>query len=169
MLFTVQRSPRRYELHLGTLWDFVRARDRTPRGLLLELIRGLIAIGEAARHGSIPMDAVISGFIYFLRPATMNRFGFKVRRPRALEMLGFALSYAETCVLTSIVKRRVVFVNPRNTWIIETTVAQIAAAQTELARLRDSLERSKKYIKPCATVEASVLPNQRYLRAHSDV
>ncbi len=111
MLFTVPIWRKKREIHLGTSYDFFRADIAGSRKMLASLSQGMLALCEAIEQGKYPKDLLLRGTTYYFSDATLHRFGFHTRPLRLIEAIFFSLNYLELCILLSLSKRRLTFVN----------------------------------------------------------
>ncbi len=111
MLFTVPIWKKKREIHLGTSYDFFRTDIVGSRRMLASLSQGLLALCEAIEQGKYPKDLLLRGTTYYFSDATLHRFGFHTRPLRLIEAIFFSLNYLELCILLSLSKRRLTFVN----------------------------------------------------------
>lgn len=111
MLFTVPIWKKKREIHLGTSYDFFRTDIAGSRRMLASLSQGMLALCEAIEQGKYPKDLLLRGTTYYFSDATLQRFGFHTRPLRLIEAIFFSLNYLELCILLSLSKRRLTFVN----------------------------------------------------------
>lgn len=135
-LFLTQRfGSRTLEMHLGTSWDFLRQRDLTQRRLLRHVSDGLMALLDEAEAGRIPWSFRLRGTMSFLTEKTSRSLGFTTRRPNALEWLAFALNWPELCLLHSVARKRLSFVDIRRVHIIHATIGDLLSMRPRLSAL----------------------------------
>jgi hypothetical protein len=79
--------------------------------MLASLSQGLLALCEAIEQGKYPKDLLLRGTTYYFSDTTLHRFGFHTRPLRLIEAIFFSLNYLELCILLSLSKRRLTFVN----------------------------------------------------------
>jgi hypothetical protein len=111
MLFTVPIWKKKREIHLGTSYDFFRTDIVGSRRMLASLSQGLLALCEAIEQGKYPKDLLLRGTTYYFSDTTLHRFGFHTRPLRLIEAIFFSLNYLELCILLSLSKQRLTFVN----------------------------------------------------------
>lgn len=86
------------DLHTGTVFDYLAhhgARGWGPvasKKILLSIIEGLVAISEEIRCGHLPPDTQVQLTSYFIRPETLERYGFRIGRPDAAYWFNSVLS-----------------------------------------------------------------------------
>jgi hypothetical protein len=103
-LLLTMPAPGGLQLHMGTSFDFLRARDVTPRHSLRQLTEGLLGICSAVERGDLARSTVIVGTTYFLRDYTLRRMGLEATDPGPLQRLLALAAWAELNLLHSIAK-----------------------------------------------------------------
>jgi hypothetical protein len=141
MFFTMPLGKKVLDMHLGTAWDFMWLRDRSASMMLTYLTDGLLAMCDAADRGEVRQQQHLRGTMYFLSPGTMEKFGFRVRRMRWYETLAFVLNYLEVCLLHSVMKRRLCWVDMRSVRIVEMTIEELTHQRSRIEGLRARLGR----------------------------
>ncbi len=109
--FTVPIWKNRLEMHMGTSWDLFRLERLDAKTQMFYLAKGLAKLCAEIEQGKFSKDAVIYGTTYYFSNATLQRFGFRVREQSLLEKFMFGLNYLELCLLFSISRRKLSFVN----------------------------------------------------------
>ncbi len=135
MFFTQPFGRGRLELHLGTTWDFFSQRSVSQQILLTHLGSGIKGLVDAVKNGEVHPTTKLRGTMYFLSNTTLESLGFRVRKPLPLEYIAFAANYIELCLLSSIVKHRISFVDIRRVRMINATAADLVAHEGEMLRL----------------------------------
>ena len=135
MFFTQPFGRCRLELHLGTTWDFFSQRRVSQHVLMAHLGTGMKGLITAIKNGEVDQKTKLRGTMYFLSNTTLESLGFSVRRPLPLEYIAFAANYIELCLLSSIVKHRISFVDIRRVRMINATAADLVAHEGEMLRL----------------------------------
>jgi hypothetical protein len=100
--FLHKLTPRLYEVHIGTTWDYLQMEKISPKIFMMNMSMGMIGMIEDIKSEKIHPDSKIVGSIHYFNPKTTERFGFKNRKMNLFEWLLFVLSYIETTVLLSI-------------------------------------------------------------------
>jgi hypothetical protein len=163
MFFTMPLGRKVLDMHLGTAWDFLWLRDRSTATMLRYLAEGLLAMCDAAERGEVMPHQHLRGTMYFLSPSTMEKFGFRVRRMRWYETLAFVLNYVEVCVLHSVIKRRLCWVDMRCVRIVETSLAELIEQRPRIVGLHTRLH--VKCTEHCnASTEPGFLPHPATLQ-----
>ncbi len=139
MFFTMPLGKKVLDMHLGTAWDFMWLRDRSATTMLTYLTEGLLAMCDAAERGEVVPQQQLRGTMYFLSPSTMEKFGFRVRPMRWYETLAFVLNYLEVCLLHSVMKRRLCWVDMRCVRIVEASVAELLEQRERIVGLHSRL------------------------------
>ncbi|HLP28020.1 MAG TPA: hypothetical protein VK147_05215 [Candidatus Didemnitutus sp.] len=139
MFFTQPFGRGRLELHLGTTWDFFAQKNVTQQVLLTHLGMGVKGLIETIKSGSIPLDTKLRGTMYFLSSPTLERLGFRVRQPLPLEYVAFVANYLEICLLLTLVRRRVSFIDIRRVRMIDATALDLVSHEHRLAPIIERL------------------------------
>lgn len=100
--FLHKLTPRLYEIHIGTTWDYIRMDKISPKVLLLNMSEGMVKIVDDIEQGKIHPNSKIVGSIHYFNPNSTEKFGFKHRNMNLFELLLFVFSYIETAILLSI-------------------------------------------------------------------
>lgn len=100
--FLHKLTPRLYEIHIGTTWDYIRMNKISPKVFLLNMSEGMVKMVKDIEAGKIHPESKIVGSIHYFNPTTTEKFGFRHRNMNLFEILLFVLSYIETTVLLSI-------------------------------------------------------------------
>jgi hypothetical protein len=119
-MFFIMPTPTALEIHLGTSYDFFQ-QNPTPRLVLRYLAQGLVNLCSAIEHGAVDPQRIIKGTVYYINESTLRRFGFE---PCDLSLFQWALflqNYLEVCLLLTLSKRRISFVNLKNVRRIKAT------------------------------------------------
>lgn len=86
------------DLHTGTIFDYLANFGARGSGavaskkIMRSIIEGLVAIGEEIRAGQMPPDTRVQLTSYFVRPETLERYGFRTSRPDARYWFNSVLS-----------------------------------------------------------------------------
>ncbi len=130
-LFFIQPFGRNQcEIHLGTTWDLMWARQLTARVLMSNLVQGVSGIVADAKKGRLERTLKLRATTYFLSEQTLLKYGFTVRQPNVLEYVAFLGNYVEVCILRSIVAGRPQLVDIRQVRMAETTLQQLVDRET---------------------------------------
>ncbi len=140
----------RKEMHLGTLWDFLRNWPITPLTLMRDLARGLAGVAEDVRNGTIAPETVLRGTTYYLSAQTLQRYGFLVRKPYPLEYAAFALNYIEVCILKSLVTGRPTLVDVRRVIMVHIRADALVANAHHLNATARQLQYGSKQAREAA-------------------
>jgi hypothetical protein len=114
MFFTVSIFYKLKEIHLGTSWDFFKIRKVNPKKLLIYLAEGLTNLSTDVENGYISPDTTFRGIIYYMKPKTIENFGFKVQKLNIVDMLLFGINYFELCFLISLSRKKLSYVKLNN-------------------------------------------------------
>ncbi len=135
------RSRRYYEVHSGTLLDYVllfRWKDRGGRatrqilGLFLE---GFLDIANAVERGEIARDTHIVGTSYFFSEKSAERLGFRLESAGLRLRLVLFVSYAELALLHSFARGRLSFPNVLNVRTAVVRGDELLARRDEMRRI----------------------------------
>lgn len=75
------------DLHTGTVFDYIANfgwqgwGPTVSRKIMASIVEGLAAIGEKIQTGQMPADTEVQLTSYFVRPETLQRYGFRTGRP----------------------------------------------------------------------------------------
>lgn len=112
MLKVTLRSSRRYELHGGTLFDYVMTVRWAERGTVASrrivafYLEGLLEIAREVEAERLPRSIEITGTSYFFSEQTARRLGFAVL-PAGLRLrANLLLNFLDVCALYSFSKGR---------------------------------------------------------------
>jgi len=139
MFFTMPLGKNVLDMHVGTAWDFARLRERSASTIIRHVADGLAELCAAAQRGEVSMHTRLRGTMYFLSASTLERFGFRARALRWYEMLAFVANYIEVCMLQSILRRRLCWVNLRNVRIVEATMYEVLECSHSIEGVRGTL------------------------------
>ncbi len=78
---------------------------------MLHIAKGLAKLCAEIEQGKFNKKTIIYGATYYFNNATLQRFGFRVRKQTLFEKFIFGLNYLELCLLFSISRRKLSFVN----------------------------------------------------------
>lgn len=100
------------ELHTGTLFDYVtelrwaRRGPATARVVLVEIVRGLLAIVAAVERGDLPATTELRVTSYVFSDRTLARLGFRFRPAPPLARLNLAVVVLSVAVRLAYVRGR---------------------------------------------------------------
>jgi hypothetical protein len=135
------------EIHIGTSWDFFRLQKVNPSVLLYHLAEGLHNLCAEIESGKIAPETKIRANLYYFSDATVEKFGFKPRRPNLLEWFVFSLNYIELCIMLSISYGKLTRVRFENLKVIEGVASELAHHRQEYLRIAERL-RKRESIQP---------------------
>ena len=145
LLFTTRRSDGGFDLHAGTLFDYVtrlRWSDRGPRAVRIvtaDILRGLLALCDEAERGTLPPDTRIVASSYFFNDHSLARFGFELSRPTAATVLNLVLASVSIAIRLSFTRGRPSFPNLRKTRQGIISAGRLGQHQEEIRRLLQRL------------------------------
>jgi len=140
MFLTVPFGAKTLELHLGTAWDFYRRRNLNQLQLLMYLGRGLLELLSAVDRGEIGADTKLRGTMCFLSSDTMRRIGFNTRSMNVIEGILFLMNYPEICLLQSLIKGRLCFVNISHVRMFKASVHDLQRSRDRIATIVEKIE-----------------------------
>lgn len=135
------------EVHIGTSWDFFRLQKVNPSVLLYHLAEGLHNLCAEIECGKIEPETKIRANLYYFSDATVEKFGFKPRRPNVFEWFVFSLNYIELCIMLSISYGKLTRVRFENLKVIEGVARELMLYKHEYQRIADRL-RQRESIQP---------------------
>lgn len=141
MFFTAPYGFKTLEVHIGTSWDFFRLQKVNPTILLYHLAEGLHNLCVEIESGKIAPETKIRANLYYFSDATVQKFGFKPRRPNLFEWFVFSLNYVELCVMLSISYGRLTRVRFENLKVIEGTAGELARYKNDYRAVAERLRR----------------------------
>lgn len=100
------------DLHTGTVFDYVTHfgwRGRGPvaaRKIMASIVQGLVVIGEDIRAGRLPPETQVQRTSYFVRPETLERYGFRLGRPDVSYWFNSTLSLFNIILMYSFARGR---------------------------------------------------------------
>lgn len=147
MFFTISLTPKLYEIHLGTSWDFFKMQEINPRLQLIYLSQGLLNLCEKIEAGLISRKAVIKGNIYFFKDSSVAKFGFRIRNLNFYELLLSFLNFIEASLLMSISYKRFSIVNINNFKVIYITANDLLKNKQKFRFLLSKLTHSNENAK----------------------
>ena len=118
MFFTLPLSFRVLELHIGTTWDFFKLQNANPTLILSHLAEGLVNLAKAVENGQVHPESKLRGYMYYMNPNTVRKFGFNTRKLNFFEIMMFSLNYIELCILQSISYKKLMLVRLENLHIL---------------------------------------------------
>lgn len=118
MLFLMPFSPKIYEFHLGTSWDFLKAKKLSAKSMFLILTEGLVNICNDLESGKLKRNIKLKGNTYYINPESVTKYGFKYRNMNIFETIMFYLNYVELCILYSVYQNKISFIPFKNVKII---------------------------------------------------
>ncbi|MBU3677988.1 MAG: hypothetical protein FGM32_00080 [Candidatus Kapabacteria bacterium] len=142
-LFFIQPFGRgQVEIHLGTTWDLMWARQLTARTLMSSLVQGVSGVVADAKSGRLERSLKLRATTYFLSEETLLKFGFTVRRPNPFEYFAFAANYLEVFLIRCIVAGRPRLIDIRRLRMAEITIERLIENEVAFGRLIPILIRS---------------------------
>jgi hypothetical protein len=138
-------APSGLQLHLGTSFDFLRAKDVSPRDSLRHLADGLLAICAAVERGELPSSTVLTGTTYFFREATLRRFGLRPHEPGPLQWTLACVAWLETSLLLSLARGAPTLVRLERLFAVRFTAAELLKRRRSIEGCRRALERREKH------------------------
>jgi len=139
-LFIMKIGKQKYDLHLGTSWDFFLNRLNNPRHVLIELAKGIKKLTEEIESGKLSPQAVFRGNTFYLKRESASKFGFSFRKLNFIEWFLFFMNYAELSLLSSIAHKKLHFVPVSNIYIIYATGEELIKNKSKFDRF---LNRSR--------------------------
>lgn len=118
MLFLMPVSPTIFEFHLGTSWDFFKAKKLSAKIMLLFLTEGLINICNDIEYGRLKKIIKLKGNTYYFNPESVTKYGFKYRNMNVFETIMFYINYVELCILYSLYLNKISFIPVKKVKII---------------------------------------------------
>jgi hypothetical protein len=152
MFFTLPLPFRVLELHIGTTWDFFKLQNANPTLILKYLAEGLVNLAKAVEEGKVHPETKLRGYMYYMNPNTVQRFGFHTRKLNGFEMLMFSMNYIELCILQSISYKKLTFVKFENVHISTITAKEMVALIPMYQSTYDKFNK-RTTIKPLITQE----------------
>jgi hypothetical protein len=147
MFCTAPYGLKTLEIHIGTSWDFFRLQKVNPSVLLYHLAEGLHNLCVEIERGKIAPDTKIRANLYYFSDATVEKFGFRPRRPNFLEWFVFSLNYIELCLMLSISYGKFTRVRFENLIVIEGVAREIAHHKQKYQRIAARI-RQRESIQP---------------------
>ncbi len=141
MFCTVPYGVKTLEVHIGTSWDFFRLQKVNPSILLYHLAEGLKNLCAEIEAGKIAPETKIRANLYYFSEATVEKFGFKSRRPNLFEWFMFSLNYLELCLMLSISYRKLTRVRFENLKVIEGIAGELARYKMDYQRIAERLKQ----------------------------
>ncbi len=141
MFCTVPYGLKTLEVHIGTSWDFFRLQKVNPSVLLYHLAEGLKNLCAEIEAGRIAPETKIRANLYYFSEATVEKFGFKSRRPNLFEWFVFSLNYIELCLMLSISYRKLTRVRFENLKVIEGIARDLARYKTDYQRIAERIKQ----------------------------
>lgn len=108
--FIMPLSKNKFEIHLGTSWDFFNSQKFSARHQFNLLAEGMLKLCKDIESNKINKQTKFKGYTTYFNDSTIRRFGFRYRSFNIIEMILFAISYAELCVLKSLALKKITFI-----------------------------------------------------------
>ncbi|HOV91517.1 MAG TPA: hypothetical protein PLC04_00325 [Candidatus Kapabacteria bacterium] len=143
LFLIVPYMPAKYEIHLGTSWDFFKLPSINTKVYINYLAEGLLKLIEDVEKCKIKSNAVFKGNTYYFKPKTLERFGFTFRKLKPIEFILFLLSYIETTILHSISNKKLTIIHLNNLYISTISAKELLYKKQELLEFT-LLEKSKR-------------------------
>jgi hypothetical protein len=145
MLLVNLPSPKVYELHHGTSFDYMLNIDRIKSGNLkrniaIDYLEGLCTIIQRIENNQLSSDVIIKGSTYFIEYKTAKRFGFSIQDASWKDILFLAINYIDLTWMYSLTKNRLDFPNIMRAKTLTTTGAALMAHKTSIWGLHDKLK-----------------------------
>lgn len=134
LFLIVPYSPNKYEIHLGTSWDFFKLPKINTKVYIDYLVEGLLKLIDDIENCKIKSNAIFKGNTYYFKPKTMERFGFHSRKLKPIEFIMFLLSYLEMTLLHSIANKRPTFVSFKNLCISTISAQELQQQKAEILK-----------------------------------
>lgn len=162
MLLVLAPRAGRYELHSGTLFDYLftyRAEysARTWRNILIRFhLEGLLAITNMVKEGQLAGSAEIRATSYFFNDQTAHKLGFNLSKPGLGKQVEFVLNYLALASMYSLAAGRLAFPKLKALKTATTTGHRLLGKAEAIKTLIGAVEKSsyKKYpYRPLATLD----------------
>ena len=146
MLLAYAPSPKKYDLHNGTSFDYlfmmsgIKKGKPTENKILEYYLEGLLNIIASLEKGELPETLSISGTSYFFSESTARRFGFKVLKPDLFLKVNQYMNYLDLLWMYSRAKGKWTFPKLKG-------VKKAVIQGSELLAKKESLEKIYRYLK----------------------
>lgn len=147
MFFLMPFTPRYFEIHLGTSWDFFMNNTNSLKDTMSNIALGLFKLSEDIEKGKYDKRAWFKGNTYYLKESTVKNFGFRSRKLNLIENVLFMMNYIELTVLISLSKRRFMLAPIKNLQIIEISAEELVARKNVYLNLFRRLASADKNTK----------------------
>lgn len=132
LFLIVPYMPDRYEIHLGTSWDFFKLPNINTKVYINYLAEGLLKLIDDIEHCKVKANSMFKGTTYYFKPKTLERFGFKSRKLKPIEFIFFLLSYVEMIILHSIANKKLTIIHFDNLYISTISAKELISKKSEL-------------------------------------
>ena len=99
MFFTFKLIPGVLDIHIGTSWDYMNLKNRSPKNIFRMLLEGFLGLCKEIESGRIKEDTLIKGNICYFKPGVTRKFGFNTRTLNLFESIFFLMNYIEMLLL----------------------------------------------------------------------
>ena len=136
-----------YDLHVGTLFDYVwnlrwSERGARARGIVTaEMLRGLLVLCEEIERGVVARKATINATSYFFSDRSAARLGFTIEPAPRSQVLNLILSSASVALRLSFTQGRPSWPDLRRIRRLTTTGAILLGHRPQVERMLARTER----------------------------
>jgi hypothetical protein len=148
LLLSTRRAGGGLDLHVGTLYDYVRRlrwSERGPRAARIvttDLLQGLLNLCEAVERGDLPPETEVVATSYFFSDRTLARLGFEMRRAPSATVQNLALASLNIALRLSFTRGRPTFPDLRRVRQGVTSAGALAQHRATIARSLHRLSRA---------------------------
>jgi len=141
MLLAFNPSEERYDLHMGTSFDYLMVMRGTPPGISARyknlgfLLDGLLKIIDRIETGALPDTVEVRGSSYFFSDRTAESMGFKLSPTGLAEKCNIVFNYLELLWTYSYTQGRLSFPNLNNIKTASTSGAELVRQKERIERL----------------------------------
>ena len=147
-LLLATKSPNGFELHTGTLFDYVshlKTRDlghRAQRVVVKNVLEGLLVLCDKVDGGKIKAEIKLTATSYFFSDRTAKKLGFDIVEADRVNRINLYSAYLSLMLRLSFTKGKLTAPKLSQLRQISTTAGDLATHRQDILRMLTYLDRS---------------------------
>ena len=148
MLFVINATNKKYEIHNGTPFDYLLVMSKTRMGIdfrnkmLSYFLDGLLKIVEKIEAGELPESLIVQGNSYFFNARTASKLGFDLSETSISVRINLLVNYVDLTWMYSLSRGRLSFPKIEDVKTGEITGTRLVMNKEKLIRLNSFLSKN---------------------------